>query len=224
MPWTKFFGQVEWTPVSNFEIMKAQLNNPRVVVEGHHSIVEHDLHIGKGVHVPRIYKQTSKVAIKSLTVDDEDIDLSRWCWRLNKYAYRGPVGQPGNKRTIWLHREVMERKLGRPLRLGECVDHRDGNKLNNHRSNLRVATTQQNMMNRVKRVDGVTSSYIGVSSVKKRAQLLWTAAIGYDGKQLIIGRYKNELDAAWMRDQWTLALYGEFGILNFEYVPVEAQS
>jgi hypothetical protein len=80
------------------------------------------------------------------------------------------------------------------------------------------------MMNRVKRVDGVTSSYIGVSSVKKRAQLLWTAAIGYDGKQLIIGRYKNELDAAWMRDQWTLALYGEFGILNFEYVPVEAQS
>jgi len=37
-----------------------------------------------------------------------------------------------------VHRHVAERKLGRKLKPGEVVHHRDGNKLNNKRGNLAV--------------------------------------------------------------------------------------
>lgn len=40
------------------------------------------------------------------------------------------------------HRVVAERKLGRALRRGEIVHHRDHNKLNNHPDNLEVLASQ----------------------------------------------------------------------------------
>lgn len=50
-------------------------------------------------------------------------------------------GYPTNKvtgRTI--HREVAEKKIGRPLRIHEVVHHKDGNKTNFSRDNLRVTS------------------------------------------------------------------------------------
>jgi len=40
--------------------------------------------------------------------------------------------------TIFIHREVMEKKLGRKLRPGELVHHKDGNKRNNDPGNLEL--------------------------------------------------------------------------------------
>ena len=42
-----------------------------------------------------------------------------------------------------VHRHVAERKLGRQLRNGEVVHHKNRNKLNNRRSNLWVFKSQQ---------------------------------------------------------------------------------
>lgn len=43
------------------------------------------------------------------------------------------------------HRKVMEKILGRPLRKGEIVHHKDGNKLNNHPDNLELMTQSEHV-------------------------------------------------------------------------------
>lgn len=42
------------------------------------------------------------------------------------------------KRYVYLHRAVMENKLGRYLKQNEQVDHKDGDKTNNSPSNLEL--------------------------------------------------------------------------------------
>ncbi len=47
-----------------------------------------------------------------------------------------------NGKRVLEHRSVMEEELGRKLRQGEIVHHKDGNKLNNHPDNLDVTTLE----------------------------------------------------------------------------------
>lgn len=42
----------------------------------------------------------------------------------------------GSRRSDWVHREIMEQKLGRPLLPNEVVHHLDGDKKNNNPNNL----------------------------------------------------------------------------------------
>jgi hypothetical protein len=80
-----------------------------------------------------------KVAI----VDAEDYKwLSKYKWHAvrNKgkfYAYRSRKNH-----AVSMHRQIM----GEPK--GKAVDHRDGSRLNNRRSNLRICTPAQNTRNR----------------------------------------------------------------------------
>lgn len=46
--------------------------------------------------------------------------------------------EDGSKKTILWHREVMERRLGRPLLSSELVHHKDEDKRNNDPDNLEV--------------------------------------------------------------------------------------
>jgi hypothetical protein len=43
----------------------------------------------------------------------------------------------------FLHRRIMEKKIGRPLRNDEHVHHKDNNKLNNHPDNLEVLSNSE---------------------------------------------------------------------------------
>lgn len=54
----------------------------------------------------------------------------------------------GPKRGRYVHQEIAEAMLGRPLREGEAVDHRDGNGLNPACWNLRVMTVLGNSRKR----------------------------------------------------------------------------
>lgn len=68
----------------------------------------------------------------------------------------------------------------------EGIDHIDGNKLNNHISNLRAANQSENIANSKSRKNS-TSKYKGVS--KTRSGSNWIARIAKDGKQIWLGSF-----------------------------------
>lgn len=88
------------------------------------------------------------------------------------------------RRTIYLHRVVMEHALGRSLTQGEQVDHVNGDTLDNRRSNLRVVTQAENQQNRGKRYSN-KSGYKGVSWHEQRRK--WAASIKVNKERLFLG-------------------------------------
>ena len=95
---------------------------------------------------------------------------------------------------------------------GLVVDHIDGDGLNNTRSNLRLATPQQNTWNS-RRPCHSKSPYKGITREKSTGQ--WRAQI-HDGKRvLILGWFESPEDAARAYDAKAVELRGEFAYLNF---------
>jgi hypothetical protein len=74
----------------------------------------------------------------------------------------------------------------------KCVDHIDGNKLNNHVSNLRWCTIRENSSFSNRNVNK-TSKYAGVCWYKRLNK--WQAQAKINGKKIYIGLYKTEQDA-----------------------------
>jgi len=159
----------------------------------------------------RLHK-SEKVALISRI--DEDLHYVDW-WFTNGYAgvrlYRG-----GENRMLYMHQAVMERVLSRNLVRGEVVDHINGDRLDNRRSNLRVATYSQNSRNRAMKPSGV-SGFVGVHRCTHSSHSWWVANTKVRGRTIRFGCYSDPLEAAWMRDQLVLGLFDEFTRTNFEY-------
>ena len=90
------------------------------------------------------------------------------------------------------------------------TDHRDHNKLNNQKSNIRNATIHQNAVNH-KKYKNNTSGYIGVSKHIGK----WQSHISHNQKLMHLGLYDTPEEAARARDKKAVELYGEFAKLNF---------
>jgi hypothetical protein len=110
----------------------------------------------------------------------------------------------------------MERALGRKLLKEELVDHRNHDTSDNRRDNLRLASYSDNSANQRSRNP---SGYKGISQVPSTGH--WRAYVGgrvSTGKQIKLGTFHTPEEAAWAYDVWASQIYGEFAILNFEYV------
>src|SRR6266566_1493572 len=84
---------------------------------------------------------------RSALVDDKDYAwLSKWKWHCTEHGYARRCGYP-EKSPISMHREILGLQKGDR----KIVDHKNGNKLDNRRSNLRLCTFAQNIRNSSKR-------------------------------------------------------------------------
>lgn len=108
------------------------------------------------------------------------------------------------KRMRWLHRDILVPGDGMD------VDHADNDGLNNRRSNLRPATRSQNLANRPKHRG--RGRFKGVYWDKSRG--LWQAMTRANGKNLHLGRFADEIDAARAYNAAALRIWGEFARLN----------
>lgn len=142
-------------------------------------------------------------------VDDADAPLvTRYRWHLHTEGYAEgaiPTGRRG-ARSVLMHRLIM----GVPI--GVQVDHRDGNRLNNQRGNLRVCGNAQNAKNR-RGVANRTSRFKGVHFDQQTGK--WRALIMVNRRTVSCGRHRSEEDAARAYDEAAKRLHGEFARLNF---------
>lgn len=120
------------------------------------------------------------------------------------YAVRKATGEDGRQNLVPMHRVIVD-AVEKP-----CVDHADGNGLNNRRSNLRPATYRENGANRTKK-RASKSPYIGVRQRKNR----WHAQISIQRSIKSIGTFVTAEAAARAYDSYAFAELGEFAQLNF---------
>lgn len=104
-------------------------------------------------------------------------------------------------------------------RTEQIADHRNGNRLDNRRSNLRIVTSAQNCQNR-RKTPSKSSRFKGVSYRKDRGT--WLAAIRTDGRLIKLGTFATEIDAAKAYDEAARQHFGEFAVLNFDKFGVAA--
>jgi hypothetical protein len=149
-------------------------------------------------------------------LSDEDVQWARqWDWSLssNGYAVRY-VEDDGRYKTIYLHREVMQRKLGKPIPPGLQVDHVGRQRLLNTREALRLATRSQNQANKGIQVNN-SSQFKGINYNQGKFE----ARIRYRGKRLHLGRFDDPERAALYYDCASRLLYLAFSGTNFPEVP-----
>lgn len=154
---------------------------------------------------------------KFALVDEEDYErVSKLNWvycprrKTTGHAYRIQfqwlgVGKKPIQKHIRMHRFI----LGAPSNMQ--VDHKDGNPLNNQKSNLRLCTHLQNSRNTSLRWSN-TSGFKGISWSQKRQK--WLVRIGVGGETKYLGRYSNIHDAAVAYDKAAILFYGEFAKTN----------
>ncbi|CAJ2713266.1 HNH endonuclease [Burkholderia pseudomallei] len=141
-----------------------------------------------------------------ILVDDADLPLvSAYTWCIDSstgYAVTNVHGECG-KQKVYMHRLIMGLERGDK----RMVDHRDMDRANNTRLNLRVCTKTENMRNRGQ-TRANKSGFKGVSWDSARSK--WTARIKANGKVHCLGRFHDAAEAYAVYCDAAKAMHGEF--------------
>lgn len=142
-------------------------------------------------------------------VDNEDFEkVNQYHWHVaenstNKYALR----------SVLLNGKYYQQPMHCfILNIDSIIDHKNRNGLHNYKSNLRAASYAQNTFNKQK-CKNKSSVYKGVIWRKRHKQ--FTSQITFNGSQMHLGYFRNEIDAALMYDARAKEFFGEFACLNF---------
>lgn len=141
---------------------------------------------------------------------DDYYELIKYKWQAcrsgNTYYARRMIYRNGKRIVIHMHRIVLSAPGGM------LVDHINGNGLDNRKVNLRLATPEQNSRNRCA-MRGRSSKYKGVRY--DRSRKIYRVWIRLNGKEVCLGRFKDEVEAAKAYDRAARKYHGEFARLNF---------
>ena len=139
---------------------------------------------------------------KEAVIDDADYELvSKYKWHYNgRYAVHTTYID-NKKVNIWMHRLIMDTPKGL------FTDHINFDRLDNRKSNLRIATKSENMHNRPAQTNN-TSGHKNIYFDKSRK--LWAVEVKVQGKKTHIGRYKDIADALIARNEAYKDIVGEF--------------
>lgn len=150
---------------------------------------------------------SKKHGIKEVLIDDEDFEkVNQYKWSISKIKNKFYIARSENRKIVLLHRFIMDAPNGM------LVDHIDGNVQNNKKSNLRICTAKQNTKNSVKTKSKTTSFYKGVHFDKERNK--YQAQIKVDYKNIHLGRFETEDQAAIAYNIAALKYHGEYANLN----------
>ena len=156
-------------------------------------------------------------------VDDELYDeLNKYHWSISSNGYAQRRIKIGDKvSTILMHRQIMELTFGDSI----CVDHINGNRLDNRKSNLRICSRTENNHNMriskrnksgAKGVFHLTIEYETKKGISRKDY--WRASIMVDRKNIFLGTFSynpNGLERAKKAyNDAAKKYYGEFAYLN----------
>lgn len=140
-------------------------------------------------------------------IDLDDIDKCKdYNWYIGSSGYVITNIRIDKKvKSILLHRLIMNTILDKH------TDHINHNNLDNRKYNLRICSISENHMNVISKTG--SSKYKGVYYNKKSNKYISYIGIG-NNKQLNLGRFDNEIDAAKAYNEAAIKYFGEFCCLN----------
>lgn len=149
-------------------------------------------------------------------VDDDDferVSKYKWCAKRNDrikriefYATHAFIID-NRVKNVSLHQFVIGNTPN-----GYCIDHINGNTLDNRKENLRFVTRQQNSLNRKSHFNS-SSKYRCISLFKRTGK--YEVQINIKQNNTKLGYYWSEFIAANVADVASILYHKEFGTLNF---------
>ena len=141
-------------------------------------------------------------------VDDEDLErVLQFRWHINQLGYvisdqRKAKDKTRTGKMVLLHRFILDFPESQ-------IDHKNQNRLDNRRCNLRLATKAENMMNRGAPKHS-TSGYkcISWSNTKNK----WRVQITFQGKKYEFGYYEDIEKALQVYNDNVEAIQGEWAV------------
>lgn len=152
---------------------------------------------------------------KAAIVDEEDYERvvaqGKWtvgnCRSNPKFYAQRCIYIEGKKSTMKMHRFI----ISCPKNM--CVDHINGDTLDNRKSNLRIVSHKDNSRNRAHQKTAAFP-YKGIAYYKYCKSRPWAARITCNGKTLFIGSYSSMEEAALAYNYKAVELFGIYAKLN----------
>jgi len=151
-----------------------------------------------------------------MLVDSGDYDfIIQWKWKLGRDGYARRTAKNG---VGWKNIKVHRLLLNAPI--GVMVDHKNGNKLDNRRSNLRFCNKSQNTQNCPPR----KNLKYGYKGIYKKRENYFVASIQLNGNRINRYGFRTPEEAAVGYNELAQKYFGEFANINIDIKMIDGHS
>lgn len=150
-----------------------------------------------------------KIKEDVILFDDKYLEyFNQFNWKILKRNNLKHVYRRYKNRNVYMHHEILK------IKTGECIDHINGNGLDNRKINLRISNKSTNGMNRGKSKRNKIG-YKGVTFKKDcKRDKPYRATIVINQKQIFLGHFKTAKEAAIAYNEAAVKYHKEYAFLN----------